>query len=195
MLSTCSAYVRRSYDIYHNLFEIIMKKALIIYSTRGGVSRECAEILRDKIIKSLEVSLFDIEDNPPAPNNFDIAVIGGSIRMAKLNKKLKKYLKQHAIALNEKHTALFLCCGFPESFDNYVAKQFPKNIIPSLGIYCFGGELKPKKLKGMDKLIVKMIRSEITGADFEVSDSSQPPLPEIVPENIYRLADKIRSVL
>ena len=170
-------------------------KVLIIYATRGGTSRECAQILHDKICGSFEVSVFDINDAPPSPEGFDVAVIGGSVRMTKINKKLKKYLALHADALNKMQTAIFLCCGFPENFDDYIAMQIPKTVIPSLGTHCFGGELKPKKLKGMDKLIVKMLRSEIKGADFEVSDEGQAPLPEIVPENIYRLADKIRGLL
>ena len=92
-------------------------------------------------------------------------------------------------------SAAFLCLGFINNFEEYRDIQFPKELVCSLGIHCFGGELKPKKLKGMDKLIVKMLRSEIKGADFEVSDEGQAPLPEIVPENIYRLADKIRGLL
>ena len=170
-------------------------KVIIIYASRGGVSKRCAEILRDKINSSFEVSVFDIENAPPSPDSFDVVVIGGSVRMARINKKLKKYLREHAQILNKKHTALFLCCGFPEYFDTYVAKQFPKSIIPSLGIHCFGGELKPKDLKGIDKLIVKMLREDIQGADYEAYDALHSPLPEIVPENIYRLSDKMRQLL
>lgn len=170
-------------------------KVLIIYATRGGVSRECAQMLHDRIRGSFDVSVYNIEDTPPSPEDFDIAVIGGSVRMTKINKKLKKYLANNADALNKIQTAIFLCCGFPENFDDYVATQIPKTVIPSLGMHCFGGELKPKKLKGMDKLIVKMLRSDITGADFEVSNGNQSPLPEIVPENIYRLADNLRRLL
>ena len=170
-------------------------KVLVIYSTRGGVSKECAEMLTERIRSSFDVQIYNIEEEPPAPDEFDVVVIGGSVRMAKINKNLKKYLKNHSTELNSKHTAIFLCCGFTESFDDYVSSQIPKQIIPSLGIHCFGGELKPQKLKGMDKLIVKLIRSEIRGADFEAHEDTRPPLPEIIPENIHRLADKIRGLL
>lgn len=170
-------------------------KVLIIYATRGGVSRTCAEILEKHLEGTFEVSVYDIEDTPPSPEGFDVAIIGGSVRMAKINKRLKSYLREHATALTDMHTALFLCCGFPESFDDYVSMQIPKSVIPSLGIHYFGGELKPQKLKGLDKLMVKMIRSEITGADFEAPEHERPPLPEIVPEEIARLADRIRELL
>jgi len=170
-------------------------KVLVIYSTKTGSSKLCAQMLKERLENSFEVSVYDIENTPPAPDLFDIAVIGGSVRMTKISKKLKNYLKEHANTLNKMHTALFLCCGFPENFDDYVAMQFPKTVMPSLGIHCFGGELKPNKLKGVDKLIVKMLRSEITGADFETPEAERQPLPELLPETVRRLADKIRDLL
>lgn len=170
-------------------------KVLIIYSTRGGVSRTCAQMLRDYLGGTFDVTLCDIEDGAPSPDGFDVAVVGGSIRMGKLNKKLKAYIKANLDTLNQIHTAAFLCCGLTENFDDYVSFQIPKNLLPKLGIHCFGGELKPQKLKGLDKLIVKSVRASIVGEDFESSDPSASPLPEIVPENIRRLADSIRNLL
>ena len=170
-------------------------KILIIYSTKGGVSKECANILYEKLAGSFEVSVYDINDTPPSPDGFDIAVIGGSIRFGVLNKKLKAYLKTNAQKLSTMDTALFICCGFTESFEDYASMQFPKQIIPSLGIHFFGGELKPQKLKGIDKWIVKTLRTDMLNDDFEAPDPNKSPLPEIVPENIYRLADRIRELL
>ena len=115
--------------------------------------------------------------------------------MGSINKKLKKYIKLNLSKLNCIQTALFLCCGYTESFDDYVSLNFPKSLVPKLGIHCFGGELKPEKLKGFDKFIVKMVRSSIINEDFEHPDPNQSPLPEIVPENISRLSDKIRRLL
>ena len=170
-------------------------KALIIYATKGGVSRRCCDILAERLERSMEVTMLDINDVPPSPEGFDVAVIGGSVRIGRINKKLKAYMKQHAKTLNSINTALFLCCGFSENFDDYVTLCLPKTVVPSLGIHMFGGELKPEKLKGIDKLIVKMARASIKNEDFEAPDPTRSPLPEIIPENIIRLADKIRELL
>ena len=171
-------------------------KVLVIYSTSGGVSRTCAEMLKDRLDGgAISVALYDIKDNPPSPEGYDVAVIGGSVRMGRISKRLKNYLRTHEDALGELQTALFLCCGYTENFDDYVALNFPKSIIPSLGIHCFGGELKPEKLRGFDKFVVKMVRSDILNEDFEHPDPTKSPLPEIVPENIWRLADAIRGLL
>lgn len=170
-------------------------KILIIYSTKGGVSKECANMLYGKLAGSFEVSVYDINDTPPSPEGFDVAVIGGSVRFGKLNKRLKTYLKMHAQALSRINTALFICCGFTDSFEDYAAMQFPKQLVPSLGVHFFGGELKPQKLKGIDKWIVKTLRADMLNDDFEAPDPDKSPLPEIIPENIYRLADRIRELL
>ena len=87
-------------------------KILIVYSTKGGVSRRCAEILKDKLEQFAQVQIYDVRNAPPAPDGFDVAVVGGSIRMGQLNKKLRSYLKANAQTLNSINTALFICCGF-----------------------------------------------------------------------------------
>lgn len=171
-------------------------RVLVIYATSGGVSRVCAEMLKERLdCDAIRVTLCDIHHTPPSPEGFDVAVIGGSIRMGRINKRLKNYLRTHEATLGKLQTALFLCCGYTENFDDYVALNFPKSIVPSLGIHCFGGELKPEKLHGFDKFIVKMVRASILDEDFESPDPTKSPLPEIVPENIYRLADAIRALL
>ena len=171
-------------------------KIIIIYATRSGVSRKCAQMLADRLDSdAMNVELFDIEDAPPSPEEYDVCVIGGSIRMGSLNKKLKKYLKENADALNRIQTALFLCCGFSEQVDDYITLNFPKNIIPSLDIHYFGGEIKPDKVKGMDKLILKAVISNERYNSFDDPDPHTSPLPEIIPENIFRLADRIRGLL
>ena len=64
----------------------------------------------------------------------------------------------------------------------------------SLGAHCFGGELKPEKLKGFDKFAVRMMRSRLKSQDFEERDDDHLPIPEILPEAIDRLCDNIRKL-
>ena len=170
-------------------------KALIIYSTRGGVSRQCAEILSSRLMPAIDTDVFDINAAPPSPEKFDVIVIGGSIRMGTLNRKLKRYITEYMDILSKKQTAIFLCCGLTESFDDYVSVNIPKSLNASLGVFCFGGELKPDKLRGFDKLAVWAMRQSVKNEDFESHNTTRSPLPEMIPENIYILADKIRSLL
>ena len=171
-------------------------KVLIIYSSRTGVSKRCVDMLVEKLDSdAINIDIFSANQELPSPDGYDVAVIGGSVRMGAINKRIRKYLKAHADALNSINTAIFLCCGLSESVSDYVTMQIPKYIIPSLDINYFGGEVKPENAKGFDKLVLRAMRSKIKEVDFEAPDLDASPLPEIIPENIWRLADRIRGLL
>ena len=171
-------------------------KVLIIYASRTGVTKRCVEMLAARLASdAIKTDIFSAEQTLPSPDGYDVCIIGGSIRMGALNKKIKKYMKANTEALNSMHTALFLCCGLSENVDDYITLQIPKHIIPSLDIHYFGGEIKPDKVKGFDKLVLRAMRSSLKYEDFENLEVTSNPLPEIIPENISRLADRIRAML
>ena len=169
-------------------------KILIIYATKNGVAKKCAERLCSELSATNDVSLLDINDTPPAPDEFDVIVLGGSIRFTRLNKTLKKYLKEHIKAISNMPSAFFLCCGLIRDFDDYIATELPSKIHFSLGVECFGGELKPDKLKGFDKIIVKAMRQSILTQDSDLRNSSDLELPEYMPENILALSERIKRL-
>ena len=169
-------------------------KVLIIYASKNGVAKKAAKKLSDELQATNEISLFDINDNPPPPNEFDVVVLGGSIRMTKLNKKLKKYLKEHLTVISQKHSAFFICCGIIRDFDDYKTTELPTKIKFSMGVECFGGELKPDKVRGFDKFFTKIMRQKILTQDTDFAKSSGLDLPEFMPENILALAERIKRL-
>ncbi len=170
-------------------------KVLIVYATKWGVSKEAAEMLAQRLQPRVEVSIFDINNDPPSPEAFDVAIVGGSIRMGKLDAKLKKYIKTHKEALSNMPSAAFICCGITKDFDDYKVMQLPKDLVCSLGIHCFGGQLKPDKIKGFDKIIVRSFRESILMQDPDITDSDRNELPEILPDTIYSLAERILRLI
>ena len=167
-------------------------KFLIVYSSHGGATKECMELLAKRLQAHHEVTLLSIRDTPPpTPEGYDGIVLASSIRMGQMDKRLRAYIKTHITCLCEIPTAIGFCCGFTKQFEEYVSTQIPKELSCSLGIHCFGGELKPDKLKGFDKLVVRIARNSIRSQDFEESDADHHPLPEIIPENIMILAEKM----
>lgn len=174
-------------------------KVLVLYTTRGGASERCAQMLKEKIEDICEVTLCNARkaesyEKLPSVMDHDVVVIGGSVRFGRIDKRLRGYLKANIDSISAKPSAFFFCCGFPSEIDDYTETQLPREIKFSLGVYCFGGEMKPEKLKGMDKFIVKMIRGHINSQDFEESDDYHIPLPELLPESVERLADTIRGL-
>ena len=170
-------------------------KVMIVYSTYGGVTKECAEMLEGHLNERFETELINAREREiPEPDGYDIVILGSSIRMGSMNKKIKKYIKSNREKLAEKPCGIFFCCGYTKQFQEYVETQLPRRFSPSLGCHLFGGEMKPEKLRGMDKLIIAMMRSAIKSQDFEENDSDHHDLPEIFPENIVLLAKEIRKV-
>ena len=169
-------------------------KILIIYSSKNGVSKRAAERLSSELLQGNEISVYDINDAPPSPEGFDVVILGGSIRMTKLNKKLKAYLKEHLEIISNMPAAFYICCGIIRDFNDYKTTELPSKINFSLGVECFGGELKPDKLHGIDKIIVKTMRNSIESQDPDLADSSGLELPEFMLENILALAERIKRL-
>lgn len=169
-------------------------KILIVYATCGGVTQTCAEMLASFLTERHDITLCSAETELPCPSDFDAVVLGSNVRFGKVNATIKKYIRRYAEALSKMPSSVYLCCGFPRNFEEYVDTQIPKALHCSLGFYSFGGELKPEKLHGMDRWIVKHIRNSIRCQDFEESDREHHILPEIFLENIRLLADKIGNI-
>ena len=166
-------------------------KILIAYTSKNGVTAECAQVLANKLGDTNEIVLQDMKKQGVEPaEKFDIVVLGSSIRMGKASKEIKNYIKSNSEALAKMPCAVFLCCGFPDEFEEYVSREFSPDFTPSYGFHCFGGELKPKKARGFDRIVLRAMRRSITGHDFE-DGNYKGSLPEIIPEHIYILADKI----
>lgn len=165
-------------------------KVLIAYSSKHSTTAKCAGMLA-KHLERAEVEIVDINKAMPrSPENYDVVVLGSSVRMGRVSKNIKKYIKEHKTTLNAMPSAVFLCCGYPDQFDEYVKSQFAKDFTPTYDFHCFGGELKPKQVKGIDKIVVSMARRSILEHDFEDS-SYDGSLPEILPDSISILADII----
>lgn len=169
-------------------------KVLITYSSRNGVTKQCAEMLASFLPSTIESDVVNLHNMTPDLREYDCAVLGGSVRMEKLGKPLRTFIKRNKDALSEMPSALFICCGFPHLYREYKETVVPRKVDFSLGIHHFGGELKPDKLHGFDKLIVKSMRKSIKEADFEDIDTEDLSLPEIIPENIKLLAESIKNI-
>ncbi len=166
-------------------------KVLIVYSTHTGNSKKAAEMLAERLMPRAESTLFDIKNSPPSPEGYDAVVLGGSVRFAKLSRKLKKYIKQYKKILSEMPTAVFICCGYVKDYEDYAVMQLPQKLNVSLGVHCFGGELKPDKVNGFNKLVVFVMRQGIAMQDPEDKGEERHELPELNPETIYALAETI----
>ncbi len=162
-------------------------KIMIAYTTKTGCCAECAKLLAEQL-KNHSVDIYDISVVNPKIEEYDLCIIGGSIRMGKLDKKIRTFINDNENLLMNKKTAYFICNAFSDQSEYYFKKAFPRWAIDgALFFDSFGGELKLDKQKGLDKLIVKLILKEN-------EENDEFTMPNILTESIGRFADKIKSI-
>ena len=167
-------------------------KILIAYSSKSGTTKECAEMLA-KRLASNDITLACLEEGSPDITGFDIAIIGGYVRMGKISKNMRGYIAANANLLDATMHAFFICCGLPESTEYYFEKAIPKKLLDSsISNTCFGGDLRVSKQKGFDKFVARLVLNEIKSNNADADRNTDMSVPAILPENISRFADEIR---
>ncbi len=163
-------------------------KLLIAYAGKSGTSRECADLLAS-LLPNFSVLVADLGRETPDPADYDYIVLGGSVRMGKAARPLRKFLRAHEETLGKKPHTLFLCCGLAEQFGFYAERTFAPAVRESAEeVLYFGGRLDPAKARGFDRLLVRMMRNAI-----KESEEEEAALPGILPEHIRMLADRLRQ--
>lgn len=130
----------------------------IFYAGKTGTTEHCAQVLS----KSLNTALINLETDNFDLNNFDIIIIGSSIRVGRVHPKIKKFLKLYKNTIQEKAYAIFICQGLPNTFSKVMVQNFSKSIrTGAIVIKTFGGELILEKQKGLAKLMTKALMKVI----------------------------------
>lgn len=160
-------------------------KTLIIYSSKYGYTRECVEKL--KIRLDGEILAVNVKnDKIPDIGGFDNIIVGSSVYMGQINKKLKEYIAQNLGVILQKRAALFICCGLPENLDATLKNAFPEELRQkAVAVECFGGELNTDKMKGLDKIMTNVMKK---AAAKEGKPDAKP-----MPENIEKLANAVNG--
>ena len=161
-------------------------KILIAYAGKSGTSKAAAEMLA-QLLTSHEVTVADLTKNDTVLGDAAYLVLGGAIRMGKPHKALRRFLKENEAAIAALPHTLFLCCGIPEQFENYLRRTYPKSVLDSAedAVY-FGGELIVANQRGFDKIVARMIRNSIRD-----SEDDEAGLPGLLPEHVRMLADRL----
>jgi len=170
-------------------------KILIAYSSKSGTVAECAVKLAS-MFKNYIVELANLAETNPSPDEYDIVVIGASIRIGKISKIASNYIIQNEETLLKKKVAFFLCTGYPEQFDNYIENNIPQSLrSASFALGNFGGSIDKTRFHGIEKLIVRIMRNSINNAEESDDAIENVAIPAIIPENINRFVNEIKGKL
>lgn len=160
-------------------------KTAIVYYSRYGFSKECANDLSTKLKN--HVDIFNISDNKPdSIDEYDTVILGSSIYFGKIDKKLIEFCTNNARELTNKRIAFFACCATPSEYKTTLLACLPKDFVDSIAITeCFGGELRKDKMRFKDKMIAKTVEKVLA------KENKEPVQPKY--ENISTFAEKINN--
>ena len=83
-------------------------KALILYSSRDGQTRAIASYIASKLQDTLRCEVIDLLQAEQVDlNQYQLVMIGASIRYGHFNPVLDKFVKRHAEQLNRMPSAFF----------------------------------------------------------------------------------------
>ena len=168
-------------------------RIVIAYDSKTGTARECAEKL-GRFLSGHEVSLCDLKESAPQLSEFDFAVVGGSVRFGKLSKTVREFALSEREQLLKMGHAFFICCCDSDEAEGYIKSGFPRELRES-AVICenFGGELRPERHKGLEKLFVKIARkNSMKTDDINYPNEIKTP-PSVLPETISYFSDKIKE--
>lgn len=115
----------------------------MLYDSKTGATKTYAEQIAQAIPGS---DLMSITKGRPDLGSYDRIVIGAGVRMGKAYGSFRKFLKKELPVLSEKQTAIFLCNGAPETFDQTVEKSIPQELRTSVvALSCLRGTEPFKK--------------------------------------------------
>ena len=141
-------------------------KTLIVYTSKYGCTADCADYLKGKL--SGDVTLADIgkSNNIPVLEEYDSILIGGSIYVGKVSKKLRMFCEDNLDVLSKKNLGIYLCCASIDQADEFFSSNFPPELLSTAkATKVFGGEIRLNGMSFFDKLIVKAIKKATKG-DF-----------------------------
>ena len=156
-------------------------KALIIYMSSHGCAAKAAKQVADGLARTChtEVSVVDLEhDAVPDLSGFELIIIGGSIRIGTLQKRVKKFMEKNLELLLEKPIGLYICCMYEgEKAAGQMTRNFPEPLLRhARALGYFGGELDFNVMNSFERMIIK----DIIGISVNVSLFDEKAVKEFV---------------
>lgn len=137
-------------------------KNIIIYSTRYGSTEQAAKLLTKEL--GGDCLLVNImTENVPSLDTFDTVILGGSVYIGKVQKKLTAFIEQNLKQLLSKKVGLYLCAGTPkpEERDKELREAFPPELIThAVAEDVLGYAFVFERMNFFDRLIMKKIKGD-----------------------------------
>jgi len=143
--------------------------------TAHGCAEKAVNLLKEKL--NTEVTTINLESaEVPDLSSFNCVIIGGSVRIGFIQKRIRKYCEKNLEVLLIKKVGLFICCMFEgETAMDQLKKNFPEVLwqhASALGL--FGGELEFDRLTTFERMLVQ----QVAGITLDVSKFNEKAIKE-----------------
>lgn len=130
-------------------------KTLIIYSSRYGCTKKCAELLakelNDTNIISTTKCKYNIKD-------FDTVIIGGSVYLGKIRKDITRFCKKNMPSLLQTNIILFASCYTPKDTEGFFTTIFDSKLLKHANyITTVGGDINYCKMNYFYRKIFELL--------------------------------------
>jgi len=152
-------------------------KMMIIYSTTEGHTRTICEFLRDEAVAAGHLpALFDSTVKPPAPEEYEVVIIAGSVHGGKYQAALQHYVHEYHQTLNDMNS-IFLSVSLTAASDESESwkelRQQTQDFLIETGwnpahIEYVAGALLFTKYDFMKRFLMRII-SKRSGGDIDSS--------------------------
>jgi len=152
----------------------------IVYMSKHGTTNKVALLIKELLVEE-DITLINLEEQTtPDLSRCNRIIIGGSIHIGMIQKKIKLFCQENQTILKSKPLGLFLCCMYEgdkatEQFNN----AFPEEIrAAAKSKALMGYELQFDRMNLIDRTITK----KITGYSKFRSQINQDELNRFVRE-------------
>ncbi|TSA29246.1 MAG: flavodoxin [Bacteroidetes bacterium] len=160
---------------------------LIVYMTSHGCAEKAANLIGDMLPG--EVRVVNLENTDPPPlDSFDTVIIGGSIRIGSIQKRIRKFCDKQIETLLKKQIGLYICCMYEdEKARVQLLNNYPEVLVnhaKATGV--FGGELDFNAMNAFEKMIIR----DVIGITVNISLFDEKAVREFV----ERMLDPVASL-
>lgn len=129
-------------------------KTVIVYDTKKGCTKKCAEFLHEKLPSS---ELFNVQTFDRSFETYDSVILLSPIYIGQVRKGIKKLIEAHHSALLQRPLSIALCGMNKDGLDETIQLSFDEKIREHASIHLVGGAYYFDKLNFLEKMVVKKI--------------------------------------
>lgn len=164
---------------------------LILFSSKYGSTKKCAEYLSEKIKGSVVMNL---AENEPNLDCFENVFIGGAVYNGKLSPNIRKFLSANEKTLKNKNLFIWINCVTRLSYDDVISKDIPIALKASAKQMVFASGIVPETVGIYDRIRFISVQNRIAGLPaFEIDFDALASLIEIFQNDGNEEKDSVDS--